>query len=191
MKQVQLVLCRHTEVDLNAQHRYTGQIDVSLNSVGEMQAEKLAIDLSKFNISAIFSSDLKRAMQTASKISLFHPQLVLKSDRRLREVNLGQINGMRKSDAKHKYPDPRFSTQNPNFDFSDVGGESRDQVIWRYAEFFDELANNLGADTDELSNIIAVGHGTALRIFLESLGISNQLEQGNYQIIQYYSAKQT
>jgi broad specificity phosphatase PhoE len=175
-------------VDLNAQHRYTGQIDVPLNSVGEMQAENLALDLSKFKISAIFSSDLTRAIQTASKIAIFHSHLTLKNDQRLREVNLGQINGMLKSDVKHKHPDPKFSTQNPHFDFSDVGGESREQVIRRYTEFFDELVESLGTNTDEPPYIIAVGHGTALRIFLENLGFPNLLEQGNYQIV-LYSAK--
>ena len=55
MSQIKLVLCRHTEVDLNAEHRYTGQIDVPLNSNGKKQAESLARQLSKFKLSAIYA----------------------------------------------------------------------------------------------------------------------------------------
>ena len=185
MSQLRLVLCRHTEVDLNAEHRYTGQIDVPLNSAGKEQAERLASELSKLKVSAIYSSDLIRAMQTASEIAIFHPQLSLITDQRLREVNLGQLNGMLKSEVKLKYPNQKFSTHNPDFDFSDVGGESRTAVIRRYTEFFNELTKNVGTSLDVQDNIVVVGHGTALRIFLESLGIACLLEQGNHQIILY------
>ncbi|MDO8522916.1 MAG: histidine phosphatase family protein [bacterium] len=185
MKQVKFVLCRHTEVDLNAQHRYTGQIDVPLNAVGKLQAKRLADQLSKFTISAVFSSDLIRAVETASEITALHPHIAPRTDPRLREVNLGQLNGMLKSEVEKLYQNAIFSTQHANFDFSAVGGESREQVIRRHIEFFDEVTNTLENDSGNPPFSVVVGHGTALRIFLRHLGIKSLLEQGNYQIITY------
>lgn len=185
MKRVQFVLCRHTEVDLNAQHRYTGQIDVPLNAVGKLQAQKLATKLSKFTISALFSSDLIRAAETASEVGVFHPHVVLRTDSRLREVNLGQFNGMLKSEVEKLYQNPIFSTQHANFDFSAVGGESREKVVKRYVEVFDEITGALGNNSGNPPCIVVVGHGTALRIFLKHLGTKSVLEQGNYQVVTY------
>lgn len=185
MKQANIILCRHTQTDLNAQHKYTGQIDVPLNSTGEAQAENLAIQLAKLSVSMIVSSDLIRTTQTAAKILKLHSSVALYTDCRLREVNLGKINGMSKNEARQLFPDAKFSTRNPNFDFRDVGGESYQQVIQRLTGCFDEIVENIKVTTATQSCIVIVGHGTALRLFLEHLGIPCLLEQGNYQKIIY------
>jgi probable phosphoglycerate mutase len=185
MKRVSYVLCRHTQVDLNAQHKYTGQLDVPLNAVGERQAENLGRQLSHMRMDAIFSSDLVRAVQTANKVGAYHPLVIPQTDPRLREVHLGRLNGMHKDEVKRLYPDAKYSTRSPNFDFREVGGESRTQVIQRYEEFFDATVARLGVVAYPPTNIVVVGHGTALRIFLENLGVPCTLEQGNYQIITY------
>ena len=125
-------------------------------------------------------------MQTASYIKLFHPSVVPQKDPRLREITLGQLDGMLKTEVKQLYPEKKHSTRSSRFDFSDVGGESRIQVIQRYVAFFDDVVSTLGITRGRcLPNIVVVGHGTALRIFLEHLGIPCQLEQGHYQRIMW------
>ncbi len=186
MKTIRAILCRHTETELNRENRYTGQLNVPLNSTGESQAKILADLLAHKNVEAIFSSDLQRAIQTASYIAARHISIPSKTDARLREIDLGVASGMLKNDVRRLYPDEKFSTQSPYFDFSKIGGESRKIVVKRQIEFFDEATQTIGAPKRYAPNIIIVGHGTVLRCFLEHLGFQSRLEQGNYQII-YYS----
>ena len=62
-------LFRHGETDYNKEHRWQGcGIDVSLNSRGIIQAQELASRLRECRIEHIYSSGLKRALQTAQMV---------------------------------------------------------------------------------------------------------------------------
>jgi len=61
--------------------------------VGREQAEKVGLRLSKERVSAIYSSDLSRAYETAQIIANHH-QLEIRQDPNLREINFGQWEGM-------------------------------------------------------------------------------------------------
>lgn len=180
---MKIVFCRHTETEFNAQKIYTGHIDIPINQRGVEQAENLAKNLSSLKFSAVFCSDLLRAIQTAKILAARH-RLIPKIDSRLREVCLGAIEGMIKQEAKKLYPEEHFSTKSVNFDFSAIGGESRTMVIRRHQDCFAEIFNKCGPD----SMVLVVGHGTALRVFLEFIGMECILEQGNYQVIDFCPA---
>ena len=60
---------RHGETDFNKEKRYTGTFDIPINKEGVRHTEDSLELLSKLNISAIYSSPLKRALQTAIIIS--------------------------------------------------------------------------------------------------------------------------
>jgi len=60
---------RHGETDWNKKNRVMGQIDVQLNTLGRKQANVLAEKLANINISHIFSSPLKRAVETSEIIA--------------------------------------------------------------------------------------------------------------------------
>ena len=70
MKKVTLILCRHTQTDYNIQDRLTGQLNIPLNSVGQTDANTLALALEDRSVQAIYSSDLVRAVETARPIGL-------------------------------------------------------------------------------------------------------------------------
>ena len=61
----ELFLVRHAETVFNQQRRIQGQSESDLSETGVMQAEALARRLAREEFSAIYSSDLKRAYQTA------------------------------------------------------------------------------------------------------------------------------
>ena len=64
-----LLLIRHGESTWNREHRVQGQLDPPLSDRGRHQASLLARRLSARRPEAIYSSDLKRAMETAAPLS--------------------------------------------------------------------------------------------------------------------------
>jgi probable phosphoglycerate mutase len=65
------MLVRHGETDWNRQHRIQGgSSDTPLNPEGKKQARELALRLSASSIEAIYSSPLKRALETARQSPL-------------------------------------------------------------------------------------------------------------------------
>ncbi|KAJ0024769.1 hypothetical protein Pint_08849 [Pistacia integerrima] len=66
----EIIVVRHGETAWNADGRIQGHLDVELNHVGRQQAAAVANRISKeMKISAVYSSDLKRAMETAHIIA--------------------------------------------------------------------------------------------------------------------------
>ncbi|XP_049384098.1 phosphoglycerate mutase-like protein 4 isoform X2 [Solanum stenotomum] len=66
----EIIVIRHGETEWNADGRIQGHLDVELNDIGRQQATAVAARLSKEpRISVIYSSDLKRAHETAEIIA--------------------------------------------------------------------------------------------------------------------------
>ncbi|KAL7256195.1 hypothetical protein ACSBR1_010176 [Camellia fascicularis] len=66
----EIVVIRHGETEFNATKRMQGQLDVELNDVGREQATAVTHRLSRERkISVVYSSDLKRALDTAEAIA--------------------------------------------------------------------------------------------------------------------------
>jgi broad specificity phosphatase PhoE len=99
---VQVLLVRHGATDWNLQGRCQGTTDLDLNEVGVRQAEQIASSLSQETLHGIYSSNLKRAQQTAQLISLHHRlPVVIESD--VRELDHGQLEGLTFSEIKENY----------------------------------------------------------------------------------------
>lgn len=90
---MKLILVRHGETDWNKLGKCQGISDVPLNSTGEEQARNLGNSLKNEDITAIFSSDMKRAINTAEFISRHH-DLKVQTDKRFREMDQGDFEGL-------------------------------------------------------------------------------------------------
>ncbi len=92
MKQT-LLLIRHGQTFWNVEHRLPGQIPgVALNDTGRQQAARLADALTVIPISAIISSPLERARDTAEIIAQPH-KLEIQFEPDLMDIELGQWTG--------------------------------------------------------------------------------------------------
>ena len=90
-------IVRHGQTDWNVEGRYQGQADRPLNAVGLAQAQQAAEQLRGRDFAAIYSSDLQRARVTAEIIA-GQLGLPVQVDRRLREVNQGEWEGLLTAD---------------------------------------------------------------------------------------------
>ena len=89
-----LVLVRHGEIDFNLQHRLPGQLPgIALNARGKAEAQALAEALRPLPISAIVTSPLERAVETATLLNAGRG-LDLLRDPDLMDTNYGRYSGM-------------------------------------------------------------------------------------------------
>jgi len=101
---VQLILIRHGQTDWNATGRWQGQADPPLNAMGRAQARQTAAELKDQHVDALISSDLLRAHQTAEIIGSAL-KLNVELESRLREVNLGDWQGLYSAEIGARWPE--------------------------------------------------------------------------------------
>ena len=99
---IRLLLVRHGQTEGNVLGLYQGRTDVDLNEVGQEQARKLAQRLASEKIDGIYSSDLKRAMQTAEAVAAVRGMTVA-SSKELRELNVGDFEGKSPEEIEREY----------------------------------------------------------------------------------------
>ena len=63
------ILVRHGQTEWNREERFRGRADLSLNEMGIRQAEAAALSISGCEAAAVYSSPLKRALETAGIIA--------------------------------------------------------------------------------------------------------------------------
>lgn len=152
-----LVLLRHGETDWNAARRIQGQRNSELNENGLAQAAAVAPRIAALNPSALWTSDLHRALRTAEIVGQacgLTPQL----DERLREYALGSLEGLTHEEYFAADPDG-FAV----FRSAEWGAieqiEAPEQVAKRFVAALSDLAETLAPDGVG----VAVAHGAAIR----------------------------
>lgn len=98
-------LARHGESDWNAAKRFQGHSDRPLTPRGRRQAEALAAELaSSSSLSAIYTSPLRRALETAAVVG---EQVGLEPvpHEDLREVDVGSWTGLSRAEVEARFPD--------------------------------------------------------------------------------------
>jgi broad specificity phosphatase PhoE len=99
-----LLLARHGETDSNRERRWQGFADVPLNERGREQAAALADELEDVPLAAIYSSDLRRAYETALVVAE-RKGLSITPLPELREVDVGSWTGLTQDEVKERFPD--------------------------------------------------------------------------------------
>src|SRR5438876_6792690 len=99
-----LILARHGETDWNRDGRCQGHADPPLNERGREQALELAELLADEPIEAVYSSDLRRAHETA-RIVADRKGLDVIVDPQLRERDVGHWSGLTAAEIEERFPD--------------------------------------------------------------------------------------
>ncbi len=104
MKKTKILIIRHGQSLSNLNKQYIGHMDLGLSDEGLRQAQYAADYHKNTPIDVIYSSDLKRAHDTAVPHSIIHG-LPINDDVELRELRLGKWEGMKIVDIRAEYGD--------------------------------------------------------------------------------------
>lgn len=132
-----LVLWRHGETDYNATGRMQGHLDAELTPTGWNQARFAVPALVRFDPEIVVTSDLRRAMDTAT-VFTDASGVPLRVDKRLRETNLGKWQSLTTEQAERGWPGA-IAIWRADATWAPPDGESRVDVANRAAEVVDEL----------------------------------------------------
>ena len=97
-----IILIRHGDTDWNVDEIFRGRVDIKLNEVGAKQAELLARHLADEEMVAIYSSPLKRALETAEVIAVPHHINVVSAPE-LADFDYGEWQGLSHHMVKEQY----------------------------------------------------------------------------------------
>lgn len=158
-----ILLIRHGQTDWNLEQRWQGHLDVPLNEAGREQASRLADYLREREITAVYSSDLVRAITTAAPVAKTHGLTVM-PDARLRELNLGIFQGLTTTEINSKYPEESRQMRLDYMGYVIPTGEPRRAMQDRaYAAYREIVAHEHGPE------VAVVTHGGTIRVLLLKL----------------------
>jgi broad specificity phosphatase PhoE len=135
---------RHGATDWNREGRIQGASDVPLSKLGHEQALELAAELAARPIGALYSSDLRRAVETAEPLAA-QLDLPILTTAALRERDFGVNEGRIAADVAAELG-KEAGTAWLGPDERHPGGESMREVYERVAAFLDELLEDPPAD---------------------------------------------
>lgn len=153
-------LVRHGQTDWNVQGRWQGHTDPPLNELGRKQTQILAEGLANVHFDAIFSSDLDRAYETACAVG-DRQGIKVRIEGRLREINLGEWEGLTREEIKHLYPAEWKDREQFPLEARPPGGESVLELAERIIPAVSDIAR-----TYPSGRVLIVSHGLALGVII-------------------------
>jgi len=155
---MEIMLLRHGESEGNAQGRMQGRRDYPLSALGREQAALAAafIGGSRLSLNAVYSSPLKRALETARILaqSGICPEPLIDED--LPEIGAGSLEGLNEAEIREAQPEFMHRPLRETGDFAAYGGESYADVQARLTRFMARLEARHRASEER---VLVVGHG--------------------------------
>jgi phosphoserine phosphatase len=162
-----ILIARHGESDWNREHRWQGHADRPLTARGREQAQALAERLAHIELDAVWSSDLRRALDTASAVAE-RQSLDVQATVELREVDVGSWSGLTREEAEERFPDGfrRWRGGFPGWHDGETYEAMADRVL---------AAVELIAREHEGGRVLVVSHGGPIRaLHAAALGLDVQ-----------------
>jgi broad specificity phosphatase PhoE len=159
-----LLLARHGETRWTRAKRWQGHADPPLNRRGRAQARTLAKRLTGESIHAIYSSDLRRASETAAIVAQA-VDLEVRLDPELRENDFGDWTGLGRDEVERRFP---------------VGARLRKRGLkgWNGGESYEEMADRVVRAVSRIAaehpdqDVLVVTHNGPIRaIHAQALGV--------------------
>lgn len=144
MESTRVLLIRHGQSEGNAERRFGGHTPTPLSALGRRQAEAAARALELESITAIYSSDLLRAVETAAPLAAAL-NLQIEQSSAFRERSVGHMENLTFEEGAQKFPEEYAALLRRDFEHILSGGESYRQLLDRAAHALDRaIAANQG-----------------------------------------------
>lgn len=160
-----VLLVRHGQSLGNAEGRFGGHSSTPLSAKGHQEAETIARALARMPPTAIYSSDLQRAVETATPLARETKLQIIRTTA-FRERSVGRMEGLTFEEAAQQHPQDYAALLRRDFDHVLLEGESYRQMLDRASNALDEvIARHHGG------NIIVFSHtGTICILALHLMG---------------------
>lgn len=159
---MKVFLIRHAECVGNISNRISGRTDFELTDNGRVQAQKLAQKLKKEKIDIIYSSPLKRAVETAEYIATEKNIDNIHIDNGLIEINYGDCDGLSWDEINYRYPMVwKYWKEIYNYPVFMPNQEEFSEVATK----MNETIKKIERDNNE-KNICIISHGIAIQSYL-------------------------
>ncbi len=165
-----IILVRHGETAWTPVNRIQGWLDIKLNEKGLGQAERIAKELKRKKLKAIYSSELSRAYETAKIIAKPH-KLRVKKDINLNELNQGKWQGLLVKEVRRKYKELYRRWEEEPLSVRPPGGESILDLYERALHILREITKKYPK-----GRVIVVGHkviNSVLKCYSLGINLSN------------------
>jgi broad specificity phosphatase PhoE len=170
-------LVRHGATALSADDRFAGSTDVPLGPGGRIQVQRLAERVAAAPLSAVYSSPMRRTIDSATPIARSHGLTPILVDG-LREIDHGRWEGLRRSDVQRLYPDEYAAWERDPFFVAPEGGETGLHVLARAQPVLDDIVQRHVGES-----VLIVSHKATNRLLIARLlgidirGYRDRLEQ--------------
>ena len=158
-----LFLVRHGATTATEEDRFSGTTGADLSAHGRSQVLRLGERLSQQKVSAIYSSPLSRAMETA-RIIAHHCRVEPIARDGLQEIGHGHWEGLKRDEVERQFGAEYASWEADPFTFAPAGGESGVAVLARALPVIREIVA-----VHQGQQVIVVSHKATLRLVLSSL----------------------
>lgn len=160
---------RHAQTVDNAARVWQGHADSELSDIGREQVLAAAPFLAAYEPALLVSSDLKRAAATADAIASL-TGLELRLDARLREVHVGEWQGLSAEQVRERYPELIAALDRGDDVAKGVTGETRAQLAARAGAAVRDIVREL----EPGETAVVVAHGASSRAAAADLVGLNQ-----------------
>lgn len=191
---MEIYFIRHGETLWNTLKIFQGRSDSPLTELGISQAEKLSEKLKDIEFTDFYSSPMGRTIQT-TKIIMGDRKQEIKFIEEFKEIFMGDIEGIPRSEFEEKYPKEFYDFFNNPVDYDPkvYHGENYYEVIERVKKGLDKLLSYLN-DSDR---VVVVTHGVTLKALfhvitkerMDVLGAAKVPQNTSVSIVKYKDGK--
>ncbi len=165
---IKLFLVRHGRTIWNKEQIFRGTKDVPLDEVGKQEAQLVGERLKDEVITAVFSSPLSRAKETAEAIARFH-RVEVQCLAGFNDLHFGEWEGMHHKEVKERYPDLYQEWLKTPHQVCFPGGEGLDEVRSRAMEAIEDIITR-----HPQGAVVLTSHRVVLKVVICALlGLDN------------------
>lgn len=166
------IILRHGQSVWNKCNILAGWNNIPLTQLGRNEARESGLILKKYKFDYVFTSDLKRAIETTEIIkNELKQDFYIESSKELKERNYGILAGKTKEDLENLFGDKQVKKWRRTYWGRPPEGENLNDVKNRFGLYFDY---NIKPLIENNKNILIISHSNSLRALFVHLDIKNE-----------------